>query len=565
LHTSRTVPALALAASLAAACASDVTPPSGSPAATQPRARASEPVRTPEPASVTTRATGPVADTVRFASLVPERSFAWIQIESLDALEEVGDEILAMAADEQDGMSVEDLLEFFPAEGVIDQIDRSRPIGVAVSFSEGTMTPGSTIVLPARDRAAMVQGFRNMPDSPQVFGIDDYVVATTLPEYEPGHGSEALTEGLPAGQIVARFDVPLFIESTGDMAALALGQFAGESPNGMPTGLIEAMAGAVSSAGSLDVALQLREGQFDLSLTLTALEGSELDGLVPAGSSDLRDLAHLVDPEDSISMLMSIDPETTGRLAPLWVGAFEAALEGDVSGEADATATCLREFAALWPLMGETLAVSGAAKPGDLQLSYFFQPPDSEAFADALANVFGTLDEATPGLRVDGPIARDEQTRFWLAVEEPAEGVNLEQLQRREEDLERVFGSTRVPIRLVEKDGTSVLTIGGGKERIQRSLARLDAADELPAGLESVLAELGDTHPAFVAQIDFVAVTRDLLGRISRRDAADVEFELSPDEQPLPITYYGGVDGLEWRLGFRTDLRRFGELLRRAR
>ena len=187
----------ALLAAVSLSCASDVEPASGYPAGAVGRQTtaaagantATEPVAAPEVEELD--------ESLRFSSLVPEGSFVWVQVESLEDLALVADEILAVAAGEGDSMSFEDLMNLFPAKGVLENIDPERPIGLAVGFIEGTTTPGSTVVIPAIDRAAVIHGLRNMPGSPQVFGIDDYVVATTLPGYEPGHGSAALTEGLP--------------------------------------------------------------------------------------------------------------------------------------------------------------------------------------------------------------------------------------------------------------------------------------------------------------------------------------------------------------------------------
>ena len=492
-------------------CASDVGPPSGSPAALERRALAgpSTPAATSEPKA--DELEEPVQEAVHLASLVPGGSFAWVQVESLDALERVGDEILSMAAAERDSMTVSDLLELFPVEGVVEYLDTSRPLGLAIGFAEGTTTPGSTIVLPTHDRDALVSGLRGMPGKPLVFGIDDYVVATTLPEYEPGVGAPALTEGLPAGELVARFDVPAFVGATGEMVELALWQLKTEAGEQAHVGWFEALAEAVSAAASLDVAFELIDGELDLSLALRASEGSVLDGLLPTGSSDLRDLAHLVGDDDSIALLMSVDTETTQSLISLWTGATEAA--GVAEGHYDAASSWLAEFSELWPLMGDAVVVTGAAATGGLQLSYFFEPTDHEAFKERLTAALSALDEMAPGLRVEGPETRqDGATRFWFSAQEAAEA------------------------------------------RHGRAAALVD-----------VLERVDGANPAFVAQVDFVALTRDFLSMFRNPVDTDLDLRVPAGARPLPVTYYGGVDGLEWRLGFRTDFSRFGDLLRQAR
>ena len=156
--------------------------------------------------------------------------------------------------------------------------------------------------------------------------------------------------------------------------------------------------------------------------------------------------------------------------------------------------------------MGDAVVVTGAAATGGLQLSYFFEPTDHEAFKERLTAALSALDEMAPGLRVEGPETRqDGATRFWFSAQEAA------------------------------------------------------------AALVDVLERVDGANPAFVAQVDFVALTRDFLSMFRNPVDTDLDLRVPAGARPLPVTYYGGVDGLEWRLGFRTDFSRFGDLLRQAR
>jgi hypothetical protein len=80
------------------------------------------------------------------------------------------------------------------------------------------------------------------------------------------------------------------------------------------------------------------------------------------------------------------------------------------------------------------------------------------------------------------------------------------------------------------------------------------------------LEALGEANPAFVMHLDLVGFMTDF-SSLLEEDAEAGAFEGWGDlsgELPLPIVYYGGVDGLEWKVGFRADLARMGEVMQRA-
>jgi len=527
----------------------------------------------PEPAEPATKGD----DVMRFASLAPSGSFLWLQASSLDDLIAVGNQFSFWGGE---GMDLEQGLKLFPVAGVVEHIDRSQPIGLAVGFVEGSQTPGTTLVLPVTDRARVIQAFRASSEELEVFGLDEYVVASTLPEYVPGTGDSKLTTDLPEGQIVARVDVPVLLEGLGPMVTSGLSQMKGqidlpadaggagnEVEREMRLALIEGIETALQSAASLDLVLSQAGDEVDVSLAFVASEGSELDGLLPAGSGNLRDLARCVDDEADFAVLTSVDSETLAKkVLPLWSSALDNA-SAQNGGMDPVAREWLDEFSRLWPLCGDALVACGDVHDGGLRLAYYFRPDDHEAFAAELTKAFASFGESVPGLRIDGPADLPSEKSFVLTAAEAAEGINLADITRHEESLRKLFGTSEVHIRMAEHEGTTVLTIGGDEGYLGESRERLDRApEEVPAHVAAGLEALGDANPAFVMQldlVDFMSEFADLLAEQSENSGLKAWSGLA-DEAPLPVVYYGGVDGLVWQIGVRVDFVRLGEVMRKA-
>jgi len=516
-------------------------------------------------------------DVMRFTSLAPSGSFLWLQVSSLDELIQVGNQFAFWGGE---GMDLEQGLKLFPVAGVVEHIDRSLPIGLAVGFADGSPTPGTTLVLPVTNRGKVIQAFRSAPEDLEVFGLDEYVVASTLPEYVPGSGESELTTDLPEGQIVVRVDVPVLLDGLGPMVTMGLSQMksqvdlpadaggaANEIEREMRLAVVEGVEMAIRSAASLDLVLNQVGDEVDVSLAFVASEGSDLDGLLPAGSENLRDLARCVDEQAAFAVLASVDSATlTERVLPLWSRALDgaAAQEG---GMEPLARQWLEEFSQLWPLCGDALVARGEVQNGGLSLAYYFRPDDHDAFVAKLMEAFASFGNGAPGLRIDGPAELPGEKSFVLSVAEAAEGINLADISRHEDSLRKLFGATEVLIRVAEHKGTTVLTIGGDERYLGESRERLDRApEEVSAHVAAGLEALGEANPAFVMHVDLVGFMGEfaaLMGGHSEDSELEGWTGLA-GEAPLPIVYYGGVDGLEWQVGFRADLARLAEVMRKA-
>jgi hypothetical protein len=112
-------------------------------------------------------------------SLVPEGTMAWVRVSSFDALGGLVDEFLAASGAAGD-MDFDALAKLSPFSGALEHLDRTRELGLAIGYPDGASQPELTVMLPVTDRGGMIQALRGLPKPPQCFGIDAYVVATSL-------------------------------------------------------------------------------------------------------------------------------------------------------------------------------------------------------------------------------------------------------------------------------------------------------------------------------------------------------------------------------------------------
>ena len=488
-------------------------------------------------------------------SLVPEGTIAWIRVASFDGLCDLADEFMLATSGPESEMDFETALGLLPTKDLIAHLDRTRSLGLAFGFpDEASGEPRVTLMLPVTDRGAAIQALRTLPDAPQCFGIDDYVVATNLDEYRPGLGSADLTTSLPEGQIAGRVDAQALMQRFGPLLEMGLQQMVpapGPGLEGLQATWANALLRAARAAESLDFAVGLEGGEVDFSLAFVALPDSQLDGLLPAGSGNLHDLARCLEEDDMVSMLIAIDSQTFQKqLMPLYAKLLDVAVaEGELETAEQAV---ILEWGSFWPLLGDSIVTSVKAD-GGFGATYYFQPPDVASFRASLEASLRSLSDHIPSVQVSGPEQGAVETTYRVDFGNAVAGEGTREL------FAGLFPSGTLTLRLAERRGISVITLGDDERAMSEALERIARVENaLPESLRYVLERVGDANPAFVARIDLASVVRDLAPLIAPDDQDRPDF----GEQPLHLTYYGGVDGRTWRLGFRTDLSQVGALFK---
>ncbi len=82
------------------------------------------------------------------------------------------------------------------------------------------------------------------------------------------------------------------------------------------------------------------------------------------------------------------------------------------------------------------------------------------------------------------------------------------------------------------------------------------ASEGLPSSLEYVMDRVGGANPAFVARVDMAAFVRDLAASVEGAP----QLQVDPEQGPVHVTYYGGVNGRFWHFGFRADVSGLSDL-----
>ena len=175
-----------------------------------------------------------------------------------------------------------------------------------------------------------------------------------------------------------------------------------------------------------------------------------------------------------------------------------------------------------------------------------------------MAVVFADLERAIvardPSLRVAGPEQGSVETAYHVDFKDAVSG----DAQMREL-FTGLFPSGKLTLRVAERRGISVLTLGDDDRAMSAALDRIARVEnELPDSLQYVLERVGDANPAFVARVDLAGIARDLAPLLRTGDQEPPALGAGP----LHITYYGGVEGRSWRFGLRTDLSQVGALLK---
>jgi len=522
-------------ACLAAACGSEHDPEPGAPATRSASEQHAGLVPAPE------TGTAPAAEApMAIGSLVPDGSYAWVRLASFDAAVDLLDELLR-AVSGPGGTDVSTALEHLPIEGVLENIDPGRELGLAFGLVAGATRPAVTVMLPVLDKDAVIQGLRSLPASLHCFGIDDFVVATTLEEYRPGLGAATLTEGLLEGRISARIDTQAAIEQLEPLIALALQpaeSFAGPGLENARAALLAGLRAAQESAERIDLAVDLDAGELDLALELVANPDTELDGALTRGSGTLYDLARCIEDGDSAALLLTLD---SASIQEQLLSFFSQALDTGAAGnelEASLHALAL-DLGALWPLFGESLATTFQPDGAGLQATFYFEPPDRETFMSTIDAVLRSLERDLPSLRITGPVPGSVDTAYTLGFEGDA-------APEARAALARWFPSGQLTLRIAERRGVTAVTIGGDELAVSNALARIARPeDQLPERLHHALDRVGDANPAFVTRLDLAALAGS-----------------GPADGAAYATCYGGVDGRVWRLGLRADLARLEGLFR---
>jgi hypothetical protein len=242
--------------------------------------------------------------------LVPEDAAIIVRFSSINKIE---GELKRMAVTLDAPLPMNPFSMMAMASGVdMAQVDRSRPMAIAFSFIDENPGPVPTFIMPLKNVQAAIAA---IPKSSSATS-GDYAGISMIPNYKAGGSS--LARGLLRGDLSVRIDlkkiIGMFRESIAAnmkmaQAMMEQGQ-AGAVPGYDPAEMFNMMFGEMQSildsAETFDMAINSNQGNVDLQVALTALEGRPLAQFAKSEST-LIDLARHLPDDFPVAALLKVD------------------------------------------------------------------------------------------------------------------------------------------------------------------------------------------------------------------------------------------------------------------
>lgn len=535
----------------------------------------------PPPPTAATR-TAPTKTSSTLASLVPIDAVAYVEAASLQEVDGLLREFSSMADDPMvSAMAKTDmLLPMIAGSGNVELIDRSRPFALAVTLSSAESEPQPVFFVPCLDPEAFAKSMGSLPGAPVPRVEGDYVVIAQSSDYRPGGSPHALATNVPKGQVVARVDLASVIDRVRPMlegafaqaGGMAQMQGLGESEAAMLEGVQANSETFLDSAETLEMGFSIERGELDFTLAFTAKEGSELAGFSASGTTHMARLATYLDPEAAFSFCAGADAAFfSERVEPF----VEEMLQGTPEGEQ--VAAFFPIFTSVRRTLGTTFAVSGDLGREGARFTWFCKPRDETSFLELLTGGLHALDGQAPYMSLQGPtrstVGDVAVTEWSFEVPEAGDELDSERVGRQREEIAEIFGTEELVLRMASNGDHMALVFGGDDDYFQEAVRKLsgNGSAGMNSGLERAVSWVGTANPAFAATFDFAKVTaqaQDLMLRLTELqlgpdslEGAGIEMPTLP-ENPVPLTYYGAIEGRTWRIGVVADLVGIAEVAR---
>ncbi|HEU4417867.1 MAG TPA: hypothetical protein VFT55_02955 [Planctomycetota bacterium] len=518
-------------------------------------------------------ACGGASADAEIASLAPKDTVAFVRIASIDQLIKNARHATIAVGEDPKGLDADTLLRQLQAVGggKTTLIDRTRPIAIAVAMPGDTPSP--VLMVPATDAKAYAASLPPMGGAPVVSG--GYVVVALGGKYEKARSPSPLMSNLPSGVVALRVDAEQLVTMLGSEIGANLRKLetrmASESTNGsgidggaMAKAFVNVARSAIGAAKTFELSLDYREGQLDVSGSLTVKPGSELDGW---GSDpvDLKALASRLSGKGSLELLMAAD---WGKLWPRIAPFMQAALEVYPPSMRELLRPLLADYEQICRVLGPVVAADGDAFGGSMNMMLHLAPPDATALQRQCETTLGHESLARLGIssgpartaEVDGASIRDYEVKVDLDRFAASFGDQVKPAERDAMTtmLRAMFGAEHLPLRLASKGGRSVMAIGPQRNHTA-TLASLDGKGGTGSKpLQAALARFCDCNPVFVERIDFAAMMSMMA------PFAGPAFPAVSAGQSADFVFAAGIRQNEWRGQLSIDLTGFAKMMQGA-
>jgi hypothetical protein len=538
-----------------------------------------------EPAAPTVGAAGvvPKAAEDDVAKLVPADAAVLLYAPSLERLEsKVRAVVLSVDPAAAAHVSLDALLDDSGAPPFVRQnLDRTRPIAVAVSFPAGSDEPVFTIVAPTKELAVVVREVENMGlAKPATSG--SYVAVTPPGMPQPAARGGAIAEKVPAGDLGVRVDVARIVARYRNEIDGALAQVTGrmsDAPGmpadggfaGMARSIGETIASAVESAEWLDLALTVEGTRVGVGAELRVKAGSVLDGKV--GASEVAGLAGHLPKDYPVMALATVD------LAEM-MGFFEkfvdAALSMFPEEQRSALLAQTRASVEAYRLLDREHAFGMGFGPGGMEGVSLSRAKDAQgyvaksretarAFLSQAAD-FGMTVEELPPKTIEGVEASGLRMRFDFEKMMASAGGGRDMppgaMDQAQGMMQMFFGAEGLQTHYAAVDG-KVLSVLGASDAVGQAVAAAKRGGKPPALLAESLRRAGG-KPAFLLHVDVRALASQILDVVRRMMPPEQaqNFPTVPAGDPAVLLVHASGEGRTYRVGLSADVGSGAEVVR---
>lgn len=516
-----------------------------------------------------------------FAALVPADAFALLRFQSLDELDRAMT-ALGRAANEPLPLNATTLLAG-PLEcpGPVQDVDRGRPIGIALSLPPGAAQPALTFLLPVADAKSYLT---RLPRSTRKWAgerMGGYLALSQLDGYSAPTVPSSLAEGLPAGVLVARVDAEQLRRSFGPMVDMFVQEFRvqysrqvrtdplGAKLFGSFPDQVEALVDSLQRVDAL-FALDGQRAEFAIEI---ALDPQSTFGK-PAAHADGFDtlLAQRLPEQAMLRALADIDLQSVagfyrGMFAVLGDDDLTRDMPPDARASFQALEAAVGRMDEIIPLLGRQCGVAYDFGTEGINACGFLSSPDpaklAEAYGSVISDLMVLLEQEARGFSVSDPLERSlggvafTESRFRVDPSKMGpKGLPAGRAKEMQDLFEGVYG----------KDGTRLsMGVSGnllllGANASDETLLRATGAASNAGAVDPLLARMSGASSGVWLEFDIAR----LMGAFARLGPqplpVDADDATLADLQ-LRVTSWGGARGSSWFGGISVDLDAVGRFV----
>lgn len=505
----------------------------------------------------------PVADVLpSAAALVPLDAFCYVEVESIAALESaVGGWFDSIELPLPISVSPSDALNVW-LEGLgcdPEGLDRTRPMGVALSLPGGEGDPISTFVLPVSNPPAFLAGISLPTGTAEPQAREGYVGIPTGPNYRLGSSPAALGLDLPEGQMAGRVSLaPVRQLVQGHLSAMPARSGSGSWVDGLP------VQDLLSSVEEFEFGLASEGSESLLNLGATFSEDSALAmGKVKKAVAPTA-MARVLDGDEEFVVAGTWSPE----LFESHFSRFQNLFWDGESGEEDSVAAHASSILDLASISGRAGLAFADVEYGASHLGFMVRPARPaetvEAFIEHIeGSLLGLLMTASPQTE---SIDNGEQVRMRFDLEVPENGGWGPEDTRTLEALSMMCGDRFIEIHVVSRNDEVGVFLASDESWLDSVTSRVGSSAQPDRAILEHLDALGAGCPSFLCKMDLHGLAKQALRLTAEHMGLDATEDLSRfdefvGEEPIEVIGHGSARDTQWQGSFRFDWSRLNLLM----